>query len=305
MLSTLSVREERLVLNVAANDVSLDGEVSGKSIFNVTPSDVKTDPFPHVVSEEFLDPDLYSRLRADYPTEAFFEDQKNATGLSGSRTGQGFDIYRGDMTYDRLIGKSDAWAEFDAWINSGAFVNAFIESFGPHLEEFGCRADIMTHKYDRGLVEGREGMTAKPTLHDRFNSLTRGFRGNRSLGEVNLFTRLDIHKAMKGYNKAVHCDRPNRLCSLVLYFVDAEKEGIEGGTLTLHKHVQKKAMSDYERHPRPEDAPVVATLTPKENMGVWFACCNNSYHGVNAMVSNGKARDYLYINISGQGDSLW
>ena len=293
------------MLHVTANEISHGREISNRSIFNVTRSDVKTDPFPHVISEEFLNPELYSRLRADYPTEAFFEDQKNVTGLSGSRTGQGFDIYRGDMTYDRLIATSDAWAEFDAWINSTAFVDAFMECFGPHLEEFGCRADIQSTNYDRGLVERRESMTARPTLRDRYNSLMRGFRSNRSIGEVNLFTRLDIHKAMKGYNKAVHCDRPNRLCSLVLYFVDAEKEGIEGGTLTLHKHVKKKAIMDYERHPRPEDAPVVATLTPKENMGVWFACCNNSYHGVNAMVSNGKARDYLYINISGQGNWLW
>ena len=293
------------MLHVTANEISQGRETSSSSIFNVTRADVKTDPFPHVISEEFLNAELYSRLRADYPTEAFFEDQKNATGLSGSRTGQGFDIYRGDLTYDRLLSTSDAWAEFDAWINSTAFVDAFLECFGPHLEEFGCRADIQSRKYDRGLVEEREGMTARPTLQDRFNSLTRGLRVNRSLGEVNLFTRLDIHKAMKGYNKGVHCDRPNRLCSLVLYFVDAEKEGIEGGTLTLHKHVEKKAMRDYERHPRPENAPVVATLTPKENMGVWFACCNNSYHGVNAMVSNGKARDYLYINISGQANSLW
>ena len=184
-------------------------------------------------------------------------------------------------------------------------VEKFLEVFGPHLEDIGCRATINPEKYDRALVEGREGMTVRPTMKERWGSMTRAFRPQNSLGEIDLFTRLDIHKALKGYNKKVHCDRANRLCSFIVYFVDAEKEGIEGGTLTIHKHVKEKKPQDYERHPRPEDAPVVATLTPKENMGVWFPCSNNSYHGVNAMVSNGKERDYLYINISGQSETLW
>ncbi|MEM9342559.1 MAG: 2OG-Fe(II) oxygenase [Pseudomonadota bacterium] len=274
-------------------------------MLNVTSSDVVRDPFPHVVSEQILDPKFYAALRADYPTADIFEEQKGDTGMTGSRTGQGFDIYRGDSTYDALIAKSEAWAEFDRWINSTAFVDKFIDVFGPYLDEMGCRAEINPSKYDRTLVEGREGMTVKPTFKERMSALTSSFRPKNSLGEVDLFTRLDIHKALKGYNKDVHCDRANRLCSFILYFVDAEKEGIEGGTLTIHKHREEKKPGDYERHPKPEDAPVVATLSPKENMGVWFPCSNNSYHGVNAMVSNGKERDYLYINISGQSETLW
>lgn len=274
-------------------------------MLNVSASDVKTDPYPHVISEQMLDPDLYARLRADYPTAEIFEDQKSDTGMSGSRTGQGFDIYRGDTTYDKLIETSEAWAEFDAWINSRAFVEKFLEVFGPHLDDIGCRATILPEKYNRGMIEGRETLTVRPTLKDRFNTMTRAFRPKNSLGEVDLFSRLDIHKALKGYNKKVHCDRANRLCSFILYFVDQEKEGIEGGTLTIHKHVKDKKPQDYERYPDPEDAPVVATLSPKENMGVWFPCHNYSYHGVNAMVSNGKERDYLYINISANSETLW
>ena len=89
-------------------------------MLNVKPEDVSTDPFPHVVSEQLLDPAFYAELRKDYPTAEIFEDQKADTGLTGSRTNQGFDIYRGDMTYDRLVQSSKAWAEFDGWINSPA-----------------------------------------------------------------------------------------------------------------------------------------------------------------------------------------
>lgn len=275
-------------------------------MLNVTAADVKTSPFPHVLSNQILDPDFYKALRADYPTAAIFEDQKSETGMTGSRTGQGFDIYRGDTAYDTLIKSSEAWAEFDAWINSVAFVDKFLELFGPHLDTFGCRAEILPEKYDRGIVEGREGMTVNPTASERIGSLMKSFMPRKkSIGAVDLFTRLDIHKALKGYEKKVHCDRANRLCSFVMYFVDAEKEGIKGGTLTLHEHREKKAPEDYERHPKEEDAPVIATVTPKENTGVIFTCNNNSYHGVTAMESNGAERDYLYINISGDTKALW
>lgn len=275
-------------------------------MLNISSDDVNVDPFPHVISNQILDPDFYARLRADYPTASIFEDQKSETGLGGSRTGQGFDIYRGDTAYEALIKQSDAWAEFDDWINSSAFVDKFLELFGPYLGDIGCRAEISSSNYHRGYVEGREVMTPKPSMKDRLNKFKRSFQPkNGSIGAVDLFTRLDIHKALKGYNKDVHCDRGNRLCSFIIYFVDAEKEGIEGGDLTIHKHVSEKRPFDYERHPEPKDAPVVATLKPKENTGVLFPCCNNSYHGVTAMQSNGKERDYLYINISGDVDTLW
>lgn len=275
-------------------------------MLNLSAADVRLSPFPHVVSERILEPSLYSALRADYPTADIFESQKEETGLSGSRTGQGFDIYRGDTAYGKLMRRSEAWAEFDNWINSAAFVEKFLELFGPHLGELGCLAEIRPENYKPGLIEGRSGMTDKPKAGERISALARSFLPKkRSIGPVDLFTRLDIHKALVGYNKVVHCDRANRLCSLVLYFVDARKAGIEGGTLTIHAHKQSKAPADHERHPRPEDAPVVATVEPKENTGVLFPCSNNSYHGVTAMASNGKVRDYLYINISGDAKTLW
>lgn len=59
------------------------------------------------------------------------------------------------------------------------------------------------------------------------------------------------------------------------------------------------------RHPRAEDVDVVATLSPKENLGVFFPCSNNSYHGVNALKSQSAARDFLYINISTDSDTAW
>ncbi|MCG8443381.1 MAG: 2OG-Fe(II) oxygenase, partial [Caulobacterales bacterium] len=155
-------------------------------------------------------------------------------------------------------------------------------------------------------IEARGLMTDKPSLGERVSSIANKVlpRGGAKQ-PVRLFTRLDIHKALAGYGKVVHCDRPNRLCSFIVYFCDADALGLEGGDLTLHKHRLDKPITDYERHPKPEDAPVIATLRPRENQGVFFPCCNNSYHGVTPVASAGAERDYLYINISGDAGRLW
>ena len=122
---------------------------------------------------------------------------------------------------------------------------------------------------------------------------------------VELFTRLDIHKSTGGYAKPPHCDRPNRLCSLIVYFTDAEAIKMDGGDLLIFKHKQPKPVTEYERHPRPDDVNLVAQLRPKANLGVFFPCQNNSYHGVTPVLSKGLERDFLYINISGRPRTLW
>lgn len=275
-------------------------------MLNITKDDVSLDPFPHVISETILQPDFYKRLRADYPDYRLFEDQKEDTGSVGSRTNQGFDIYRGDVIYEQLIERSDAWREFDAFVNSRHFVEKFVELFGDQFDAIKCRYKIDPDAYDRSIIEPREVMTARASLGERLGEKTRRLTGWKQPTEsLPLFSRLDIHKALKGYEKPVHCDRPNRLCTFVMYFCDAEEQGFEGGNLTIHKHRTEKDFSKYERHPKPADAPVIAELRPKHNLGVIFPCCNNSYHGVTAVTSKGVERDYLYINISAEGGSLW
>ena len=127
----------------------------------------------------------------------------------------------------------------------------------------------------------------------------------RQAAPVSLFTRLDIHRSVGGYAKPPHCDRPNRLCSLIVYFTDAQASGLEGGDLLVFKHTQAKPVSAYERHPRPEAVTQIASLRPAPNLGVFFPCQNNSYHGVTEVKSRGIERDFLYINISGRSRSLW
>lgn len=277
-------------------------------MLSVVSGDVRSDPFPHVISEQMLLPSLYERLRADYPTGATFESSDGETHGQGSRSGigTGFDIYRGDTAYDALVARSSAWAEFDAFINSTAFIDKFLDVFGAHLGAAGCSIDVGASIYRPNYIEPRSRLTDRATVSDRFADIGHKLFGaaNRDRA-VELFTRLDIQKAIGGYMKPPHCDRPNRLCSLIIYFTDAKAAGIDGGNLRIYKHHQAKPVQKYERHPHDVDVQIVAELAPRENLGVWFPCSNNSYHGVTPVTTNGAARDFLYINISGQVANHW
>lgn len=280
----------------------------GGNMLQISREDVRHDPFPHVVTSKLLPDDLFAALKADWPAGEAFEATAGATGSVGSRAGKGtgFDIYRGDPAYDALIARSDAWATFDGWINSPAFVETYLELFGPDGEAMGITAEIDPARYDRAYIEPRATLTEHATLGEKLGNITRRFtRGLKPKAPVDLFTRLDITRSLGGYAKPPHCDRSNRLCSLIVYFSDAEETGLEGGDLLIYKAKRAVPIVDAPRHPRPEDVEIVATLKPRANQGVFFPCCNTSYHGVTAVTSQGVPRDFLYINISARTGSLW
>jgi hypothetical protein len=275
-------------------------------MLNIGPSDVVAAPFPHVVKPEILPPDLYRALRADFPTSGVFKRQSAIHGVASSRTGSGFDLYRGDDAFTDLTRTSAAWSDFADFLNSEAFVDTFRDVFADHLEDMGLRVDIHRSHVTPDYFEPRSVLTETATVVDKFAAALNGvvdpLRGRQP---VDLFTRLDIHRSVGGYAKPPHCDRPNRLCSLIVYFTDSAAVGMEGGDLLIYAHKDRKAVRDYERHPRADSVVQVAKLRPQENLGVFFPCQNNSYHGVTQVLSQGAERDYLYINISARTRSLW
>lgn len=275
-------------------------------MLQISRADVAADPFPHVVKEGILPEPLFTQLRAGFPTAATFTDQKNESGVVGSRTGSGFDIYRGDSAFDALLAGSPAWREFAGFINSESFAESFRDVFADHLASIGLRIDVMGSRVDPSYAEPRAVMGETATLKERVDGIANKVLAPlRTPKPIDLFTRLDIHKSLGGYSKPPHCDRPNRLCSLIVYFTDARSSGLEGGDLSIFRHKEAKPVTKYERHPRPAAVDRVATLSPKPNLGVFFPCQNNSYHGVSAVTSKGVERDFLYINISGRDSTLW
>lgn len=275
-------------------------------MLNVYVDDIVRHPFPHIAKDEILPIPIFEALKRDFPSGEIFSGQHAASGSVGSRVGAGggFDIYRGDDAYDALIRSSSAWANFDAYINSQAFVSTFLEIFGDELAALGCDAEIDPAQYNRQHIEPRAVLTEEATISERARQLLPKML-RRIDRRPKLFTRLDIERSLRGYAKPPHCDRENRLCSLIIYFTNMEAEGIEGGELNIYRHKVKTDPVRHERHPRADDVEVVSSLTPRGNFGVFFPCSNNSYHGVNAVRTAGKARDFLYINISVASPSCW
>jgi hypothetical protein len=269
-------------------------------------SQVAAKPFPHIIKEGILPLDLFAALKADFPGGSVFSGQADAHGAAGSRTGSGRDVYRGDPAFESLTHSSAAWREFAAYINSDAFLTTFRSVFSAHLDDIGLSVDLAQSHIDPSYVEPRSQLSETATLGDRISLAVNKLVGEgRKPKPADLFTRLDIHRSMGGYAKPAHCDRPNRLCSLIIYFTDAEVVGLEGGDLLVFEHNQAKDIARYERHPRSENVKEVVRLRPKENLGVFFPCQNNSYHGVTQVKSSGIARDFLYINISARKASVW
>jgi hypothetical protein len=269
-------------------------------------SQVEAKPFPHVVKEGILPADLYAALKADFPGGAVFSGQAGAHGSAGSRTGSGQDVYRGDPAFEALTQTSPAWREFAGYINSDAFLTTFRSVFAAYEHKIGLGVDLVRSRIDPSYVEPRTQLSETATLGDKVSlAMTKLLGEGRKPKPVELFTRLDIHRSMGGYAKPAHCDRPNRLCSLIVYFTDADAAGLEGGDLLIFEHTEAKNIDRYERHPRRDVVTEVARLRPKDNLGVFFPCQNNSYHGVTQVTSSGVARDFLYINISGRKTSLW
>jgi hypothetical protein len=275
-------------------------------MLNISQDQVVTNPYPHIIKDRILPQDLYEALKRDFPSQEIFDSQKDNYGLRGSRTGSGTDIYRGDPAFDVLTGRSEAWREFTNYINSKDFMQDTLSVFGDNWALTGCRIDPTLAVFN-DYVEPRETMTNDETITDKLSKLGKGVFG-KSIGEKNvneLFTRFDIHMGKEAYAKAVHCDRPNRLISLIIYFCDADEIGLVGGDLGIHKHRKDKKFSQYERHPKLEDTEQVAKLRPKDNLGVFFMCTNNSYHSVTEITSASKPRNFLYLNISSMAHDIW
>lgn len=129
-----------------------------------------------------------------------------------------------------------------------------------------------------------------------------GIRGQADPNEQ--FIRFDIEQFKQGYYKPLHCDNASRLVSFLVYFCDADELEMKGGDLGIHEHLQRKEPPAYERSPSDEDTRLVATLRPKENLGIFFLCSNNSYHSVTPVESMNDYRRFIYTNVSSCADII-
>lgn len=271
-------------------------------VLMVTPADVVAEPFPHCFKQPFVRPDLFDRLKREFPADDLFDRNTSLGGRAGR------DLYPGDELYDELLSTSSAWKEFSDYVDSQAFIDFTLELFGSYLEPFGCMAEADRIKYEP-WVESREILAQTTTRLSRV-----AWRLKNAIGITdtedgadpnNVFVRMDIAQGDVGYEKVVHSDRANRLTSMLIYFCSKEDIGMEGGDFRVHKHKKDKPIRDYERHPKPADTEVIASFEPKENFGGMFIGCNNSYHSATAVTRCDSYRNFVYASVASRANRLW
>jgi hypothetical protein len=269
----------------------------------VTPEDVVESPFPHVFKEPFVRPDLFARLKAEFPKDDYFDRNTSLGGRAGR------DLYPGDELYAELLRVSSAWREFAGFVDSQDFIDLTLDLFGAYLEKNGCLAEADKIHYNQ-WVEGRELLARKSTKIGRASGKLKSALGMKSSklddSDPNeVFVRMDIAQGEPGYEKPVHCDRANRLTSMLIYFCNKEDIGMEGGDFRVHKHKTEKHIDEYERHPKADATEVVAKFEPRENFGGMFIGCNNSYHSATAVTKSDRYRDFVYSSVASRSMSLW
>jgi hypothetical protein len=228
----------------------------------------RVDPHPHLIVDEIVAPDLYRALR--FPDAHI--DGGSAWGLTST-----------DAAYADVI-LDPGWRTLhDAWRGPAA-VASVLAAFADDMRRAGCRVDP-----DRArLVDFVESREEKERA-------TLGVSGDPDA----LFTRLDFQsKGAGGYREFVHLDWNRRIIGAILFFSDADEEGLVGGETTLYR--DRGFNNDRWCH----DPEPTLLVRPRHNTGIIFLNSNAGFHGPRAITALTGRRRWLYYTISSRLD-IW
>ena len=85
-----------------------------------------TNPFPYVVIDNFFSDQFYIELEKYFPKSEEFQIN-NVGRMHGDTT-------YGDILYNQLINKSEAYSKLHEWVYSEKFINYFTDFFSNEIE---------------------------------------------------------------------------------------------------------------------------------------------------------------------------
>ena len=220
------------------------------------------DPHPHLSIEQIVPPAAYRRLR--------FPDALLEPGATWGLTSS-------DPTYAGVLRDPD-WKALHDTLRGEAFVSDVLRAFADDMRRAGCLVDPDRARLTP-FVESREEKERSDLAAD---------------GDPNeLFTRLDFQsKGIGTYKEFVHLDWARRLIGGILFFCDADEEGLVGGETALYR--DRGFRNDRWCH----DPELTATFRPRHNTGVIFLNSNAGFHGPRAITALRGRRRWLYYTIS-------
>ena len=169
---------------------------------------VDSEPFPHVIHNQFIEPDIYRQLRKSFPI------------CPPNLSPTGYSLYWVDDDYQRLLDTELAWRALFDTFHSQQFIEWAREQFAPLWRKLGCTIDLSKARY-------------VPYREDRVDKERATLR-HVEYEPDELWVRLDIHQGPVGYSRAIHLDHRRRLVSMLIYLCDQRENQMQGGELLLH-----------------------------------------------------------------------
>lgn len=226
-----------------------------------TRADVRTEPFPHLVLRDAVEPALYRRLEATFPPL-----EQIAGGAAGSN--RRVDRKAGELLGDPAI--APVWRELTAAHLAPRFFGRFADLFYPHL--------LALH----GDLLGRAGTV--PRIGVRYLD-------SHPSCDILLDFMIAANTPVSGESSSVrgaHVDLPNKLFTALFYMRD-ENDDSTGGDLELYRLRADAPRRYRERQPADTRAEsqvpdrwveCVATVPYAANTLVVFVNGPHAFHGV-------------------------
>jgi hypothetical protein len=239
----------------------------------VSLSDVKSDPFPHIVIKNAIPEELADELIRQYPPLNVLTKGK----VFGSNKRFNYSI----KDIHESGGVPDIWREFIEAQTSHEFVQRFFSLFGEHIEK-------TFPDFSRSM---------KP-----WESIKKGIRDIDSYEEKNMLLGASISGNTSVTKKpdsvrGVHVDDPRKIYSGLFYLRPPEDADSRGGDLLFYKYKTDKYKM-FGQHVFPKYVEKVATVPYEKNTFVFFLNTTNSLHGVSVRERTPHAR--YFVNLIGE-----
>ena len=241
---------------------------------NITPNQVKTDPFPHLVVENVMDDKDCLRLIEEYPDFNILSKGKDI----GNNIR--FDYRAEDSLQDESV--SDFWKEFVSLNTSIEFFEKFIELFREQIEK--------EYPFFLDKIGGIESI--KSGVHG-----IDSFQEKDVLIDANIAFNSPVKEVLSSV-KIAHLDNPRKLYGGLFYLRHPQDDSV-GGNLQVQKLKDgHKVILHGARLIDDEKLEVVGEVPYKRNTLVLFLNTPKSFHGVTPRGITDHPR--LFLNLIGE-----